>query len=156
MRVNVGWEGIVVGLIMLGAMVFIVEPQCCLGRRAIMGKVGGVVIDPKAGLHCRITPDKGDRSVVSHDKWRGGTGPVTIEEARWCGVVPGATVFACDLDSMEGRRLWARLVDGAAPGGARTTPLGALVEHVKRCRSLSEVKATCEALVSAPGPQATA
>ena len=90
--------------------------------------------------------------LVSHDKGRGGNGSVTIEEVRWWGFVPGATVFACDLDSVEGRRLWARLVDGAPPGSARATPLGALVEHVKRCRSLSEVKATCEALVS-PGPQ---
>ena len=73
---------------------------------------------------------------------------MTIEEVRWWGFVPGATVFACDLESAEGRRLWARLVEGAPPGSARATPLGALVEHVKRCRSLSEVKATCEALVS--------
>lgn len=64
------------------------------------------------------------------------------------GFVPGATVFACDLESAQGQRLWTRLVEGAPPGSARATPLGAVVEYVKRCRSLGEVKAACAALVS--------
>lgn len=120
-----------------------------------MAKVGRLVIDPKVGSYCRISLDSGDRIFVSHDPGRGEVGWVTIEEVRWWGLVPGAAVFACDLGSVEGRRLWGRLVEGASPGSARATPLGALVEYVKRCRSLSEVKAACGALVS-PGPHAAA
>jgi hypothetical protein len=79
---------------------------------------------------------------------------LTIEEVRWWGLVSGAIVFACALKSAEGRRLWARLVEGAPPGSARATALGALVEYVKRCRSLSQVKAACEGLVSSGAPSA--
>jgi hypothetical protein len=119
-----------------------------------MAKVGRVVTDPKVGSYCRITLDSGDRIMISH-QGRGGRGSVAIEEVRWWGFVPGATVFACDLKSAHGQRLWTRLVEGAPPGSARATPLGAVVEYVKRCRSLGEVKAACEALVSS-GPQPAA
>jgi hypothetical protein len=119
-----------------------------------MAKVGRFVTDPKVGSYCRITLDSGDRIMVSH-QGRGGSGSVAIEEVRWWGFVPGATVFACDLESAQGQRLWTRLVEGAPPGNARTTPLGAVVEYVKRCRSFGEVKAACEALVSS-GPQPAA
>ena len=60
MRVKAGWDGIVVGLIMLAvAMVLIVGPKLLSGRRATMAKVGRFVIDPKAGSYCRITLDSG-------------------------------------------------------------------------------------------------
>jgi hypothetical protein len=72
---------------------------------------------------------------------------VAIGEVRWWGFVPGETVFTCNLESAQGQRLWARLV-GAPPGCARATPLGAVVEYVKRCPCLGEVKAMCQALVS--------
>jgi hypothetical protein len=117
-----------------------------------MAKVGRFVTDPKAGWYCRITLDSGDRILVSHDKGGFGGGSVTIQEVRWWGFASGESLFACDLESAEGRRLRARLVEGAPPGSARATPLGALVEYVKRCRSLNEVKAACEALLSS-GPQ---
>ena len=120
-----------------------------------MAKVGRFVTDPKAGSYCRITLDSGDRILVSHSQGRGGGGSVTIEEVRWWGFVPGATVFAWDLESARGQHLCARLVEGAPPGSARATPLGAVVEYVKRCRSLGEVTAACEALVSS-GPQPAA
>lgn len=119
-----------------------------------MAKVGRFVTDPKTGSYCRIILNSGDRIRVSHTTGKGG-GSVTIEEVRWWGFVPGETVFSCDLQSAEGRRLWACLVEGATPGSARATPLGAVVEYVKRCRSLSEVTAACEALVSS-GPQPAA
>jgi hypothetical protein len=119
-----------------------------------MAKVGRVVTDPKVGSYCRITLDSGDRIMVSH-QGRGGSGSVVIEEVRWWGFVPGATVFTCDLESAQGQRLWARLVEGAPPGSARATPLGAVVDYVTRCRSFGEVKAACEALLSS-GPQPAA
>jgi hypothetical protein len=120
-----------------------------------MAKVGRVVTDPKAGSYCRITLNSGDRIVVRQRTRREGGGWVTIEEARWWFLASGATVFACDLESAEGQCLRARLVEGAPPGSARATALGAVVEYVKRCRSLGEVKAACEALVSSdPKPAA--
>lgn len=120
-----------------------------------MAKVGRFVTDPKAGAYCQITLDSGDRILVSHDKggFRGGS--VTIQEVRWWGLVSGETVFACDLGSVQGQRIWARLVQGAPPGSARATPLGALVEYVKDSQSLDQVKAKCVAL-SSSGPQPAA
>jgi hypothetical protein len=120
-----------------------------------MAKVGRVVTDPKAGSSCQITLDSGDRILVSHDKGGFGGGAVTIQEVRWRGFVSGETVFECDLKSVQGRRIWARLVQGAPQGSARATPLGALVEYVKDSRSLGEVKAKCVALNSW-GPQPAA
>ena len=120
-----------------------------------MAKVGRVVTDPTAASYCRVTLDSGERIVVRHDVRRGAGGLLTVEAVRWWGLVAGAIVFTCDLESVEGRRLWARLVEGAPPGSARATALGALIEYVKRCRSLSHVKAACEGLVS-PGPPSAA
>lgn len=119
-----------------------------------MAKVGRVVTDPTAASYCRVTLDSGERIVVRHDMRRGADGLLTIEEVRWWGLVTGAIVFACDVESAEGRRLWTRLVEGAPPGSARATALGALVEYVKRCRPLSQVKAACEGLVSPEPPSA--
>jgi hypothetical protein len=119
-----------------------------------MAKVGRVVTDPK-GSYCRITLDSGERIVVRHGEGRDGRGSVTIEEVRWWFLVPGATVFVCDLESAEGQCLRARLVEGSPPGSVRATPLGAVVEYAKRCRSLGDVKAACEALVSS-GPRSAA
>jgi hypothetical protein len=70
-----------------------------------MAKMGRFVTDPKAGAYCRITLDSGDRILVSHDKGGFGGGSVTIQEVRWWGFASGETLFACDLESAEGRRL---------------------------------------------------
>ena len=92
-----------------------------------MAKVGRFVIDPKAGSYCRITLDRGDRRFWSVTT-RGGvrSGSVTIEEVRWWGFVPGATVFACDLEQRgrpaavgPSRR---RRASGQCPGHATRGP----------------------------------
>lgn len=120
-----------------------------------MTKVGRFVTDPKSGSHCQITLDSGDRILVSHDKGGFGGGSVTIQEVRWWGFASGETLFECDLESALGRRIWARLVQGAPKGSARATPLGAFVEYVKGSRSLRGAKAKCGDLVSS-GPQPAA
>jgi len=111
-----------------------------------MGKVGRFVTDPKAGAYCHITLDSGEKIVVNHDKggFKGGT--LAIETTKWWG--GGGRIFACDLDSAEGRAALARLTKDAPEGSAGATPLGALVEHVKDCASAEQVKAKCAALMS--------
>lgn len=113
-----------------------------------MAKVGRFVTDPKAGSFCQITLDSDEKILVSHDKGGFGGGSVVIQEVRWWGFVPGETIVQCDLESGEGRRILSRLVEGAPPGSARSTPLGAFVDYVKDAQSLIELKAKWAALAS--------
>jgi len=119
-----------------------------------MGKVGRFVIDPRAGAYCQVSLDSGERILVSHDKGGFAAGAVTIQEVRWWGLASGQTLLTCDLGREEGRSILARLVEGAAPGSARATPLGAFVEYVKDARSLDEAKARCTALGAGRPPAA--
>ena len=85
-----------VGLIILPvAMVLILD--CFSSRRTTMGKVGRFVTDPKAGAYCQITLDSGEKVLVSHDRGGFAGGSVTIQEVRWWGLMPGETLFQCDL-----------------------------------------------------------
>ena len=113
-----------------------------------MAKVGRFITDPKAGSYCQITLDGGEKILVSHDKGGFAGGTVTIQEVRWWGFVSGETILRCDLESNEGRRILARLVQGAPQGSARATPLGAFVDYVKDARSQREIKTKCDALTS--------
>jgi hypothetical protein len=114
-----------------------------------MGKVGRFVTDPRAGAYCQVSLDSGEKILISHDKGGFAAGAVTIQEVRWWGLASGETLLTCDLGREEGRSILARLVEGAAPGSARATPLGAFVEYVKDARSLEDVKARCAALAAA-------
>ncbi len=111
-----------------------------------MGKVGRFVTDPKAGAYCQIRLDSGEKIVVNHDKGGFKGGSVTVETSKWWG--GGQRIFACNLDSPEGKAALARLTKGAAEGSAVATPLGALVEYVKDCKSVDEVKAQCAVLMA--------
>jgi hypothetical protein len=115
---------------------------------ANMGKVGRFVTDPKVGAYCKISLDSGEKILVSHDKGGFTEGAVTIEEVRWWGLIPGDTLFRCELGRDEGRRMLARLTRTTPATGTGATPLGAIVDYVKDARSVSEVKAKCAALVS--------
>ena len=111
-----------------------------------MTKVGRFVTDPKAGAYCQITLDSGEKIIVNHDKggFKGGT--LTIETTKWWG--SGQRIFACDLDSSEGKTALARLTKGASEGSALATPMGAFVEFVKDAKSVDEVKTKCAALMT--------
>jgi hypothetical protein len=111
-----------------------------------MGKVGRFVIDPRAGAYCQITLDSGEKIIVNHDKggFKGGT--VTIETTKWWG--GGQRVFACNLDSPEGKAALARLTRDAAEGSVEATPLGAFVDYMKSCKSVDELKARGAALMT--------
>jgi hypothetical protein len=111
-----------------------------------MAKVGRFITDPKAGAYCQITLDSGEKIIVNHDKGGFKGGNLTIETTKWWG--GGQRVFACNLDSPEGKAALARLTRGAGEGSVQATPLGAFVEHVKDCKSVEEIKARCTALLA--------
>jgi hypothetical protein len=111
-----------------------------------MGKVGRFVTDPKAGAYCQITLDSGEKILVNHDKGDLKGGRLTIHTVKWLGLGSSDMLVALDLDQPAGRTALARLTTGAPEGSSRATPIGALVEYVKDCRSAEEVRSRCAAL----------
>ena len=111
-----------------------------------MTKVGRFVTDPKVGAYCQITLDSGEKIIVNHDKGGFKGGNLTVETTKWWG--GGQRVFACNLDSPQGQAVLARLTAGATEGSVGATPLGALVEHLKDCTSVAEIKTRGAALLS--------
>ena len=103
-----------------------------------MAKVGRFVVDPRAGSYCHVTLDSGDKLLVSHEK-AGALGKVTVALVKRWGL-SSEPLFDCSLDGLEGQELLARLTAGAAPGSADATPLGAVVNHLKDCVSLGDVR----------------
>jgi hypothetical protein len=112
-----------------------------------MAKVGPFISDPKAGAYCQITLDSGEKLIVNHDKGGFKGGRITIELSKFMGF-SSERIFSCDLDSPEGKAALAQLTHGAREGSVEATPLGAVVECVKHCRSVAEVKTRCAALPS--------
>jgi hypothetical protein len=111
-----------------------------------MAKVGRFVTDPKAGAFCQIVLDSGEKVLVSHDKSGFKGGRLSITALKWLGLASGETLFELDLDAPKGKATLGRLTAGAPDGSARAIPLGALVEHVRDCRSADDVSARCSAL----------
>ena len=111
-----------------------------------MAKVGRFVTDPKAGAYCQLVLDGGEKILVSHDKggFKGGT--VTVSQLRWLGFASGETFLRLELDGPAGKVALDRLTRGAPEGSARATPLGAVVEQLRDCRTLGDVRARCSAV----------
>lgn len=112
-----------------------------------MSKVGRFVSDPKAGAYCQIVLDSGEKITVNHDKGGFKGGRLVIEASKFMGF-SSDRIFACDLDSPEGRAALAQLTHGAPPGSVEATPLGAFVKHVKDCRSVADLKTRCAQLLA--------
>lgn len=110
-----------------------------------MSKVGRFVTDPRAGSYCQITLDSGEKIVVNHDKGGFKGGLVTIERLKFMGL-GSERLFACNLDSDDGRAALSSLTRSAREASVEATPLGAFVEYMKGCRSIAEVKARCAEL----------
>ena len=110
-----------------------------------MAKVGRFISDPKAGAYCQIVFDSGQKIVINHDQGGFKGGRLTIEVPKFMGL-SADRVFACDLDSPEGKAVLARLTRDARPGSVEATPLGAFVEYVKTCVSVADLKSRCAAL----------
>jgi hypothetical protein len=111
-----------------------------------MAKVGRFVTDPKAGAYCQIVLDSGEKILVNHDRggFKGGT--VAVSQVKWMGLASGETFLRLDLDGPAGKATLEQLTKGAPEGSARATPLGAVVERLRNCRSLGDVRILCSAL----------
>lgn len=112
-----------------------------------MAKVGRFVVDPKADAYCQVTLDSGEKILVNQDKGGFKGGRLTIEVTKFLGL-GSERIFACDLDAEAGRVAIARLTKDVPEGSTGATPLGAFVELVKKCPSVSEVKKRCAELLS--------
>ncbi len=113
-----------------------------------MAKVGRFVTDPNAGAYCQIALDSGEKVIVSHDKGGFKGGRLTIELSKFMGF-SSEHIFACDLESPEGKAALVRLTQGARRGSVEATPLGAFVEYIKGCGSVAEIKTRCATVMSA-------
>jgi hypothetical protein len=107
-----------------------------------MAKVGRFVIDPKLGAYCQITLDDGKKVLVNHEKDPGG-GRMMVTEKTWWG---GETFLDLRLDTPEGQAAIAALTADASDDSSRATPLGALVDRLKGCASLQDVRAQCRTI----------
>jgi hypothetical protein len=112
-----------------------------------MGKVGRFVTDPKAGAYCQLTLDSGEKIIVNHDQGGFKGGHLTIEVSKFMGF-SSDRIYACDLDSPQGKAILTHLTREARPGSVAATPLGAFVEYVKDCGSVADMKTRCAALMS--------
>jgi hypothetical protein len=112
-----------------------------------MAKVGRWVTDPKAGAYCKITLDSGEKVVVNHDKGGFKGGLLTIEVLKFMGL-SSDRIFACDLDSQEGKVALGFLTRDAQERSLDATPLGAFVKYLRSCRSVAEVKTRCASLMA--------
>jgi hypothetical protein len=112
-----------------------------------MAKVGRWVTDPKAGAYCKITLDSGEKILVNHDKGGFQGGLLTIERIKLLGL-SSDRIFACNLDSHEGKAALTFLTRDAQERSIDATPLGAFVKYLKNCRSIDEVKSRCASLMA--------
>jgi hypothetical protein len=112
-----------------------------------MAKVGRWVTDPKAGAYCKITLDSGEKVIVNHDKGGFKGGLLTIEVLKFMGL-SSDRLFACNLDSPEGKTALGFLTRDAQERSLDATPLGAFVKYLQSCRSVAEVKTRCESLTA--------
>lgn len=112
-----------------------------------MAKVGQWVTDPKAGAYCRITLDSGEKIVVNHDKGGFKGGWVTIERLKLLGL-SSDRIFACNLDSEQGKAALSFLTRDAQERSLDATPLGVFVKFLKDCPSVAEVEARCTSLMA--------
>lgn len=112
-----------------------------------MGKVGRFVTDPRAGAYCQVVLDSGEKIVVNHDQGGFKGGWLTIEALKFMGF-SSDRIFACALDSPEGKAALTELTRDAREGSVEATPLGGFVQYVKDCRTVADVKTRCAALLS--------
>jgi hypothetical protein len=112
-----------------------------------MGKVGRFVTDPRAGAYCQIVLDSGEKIIVNHDQGGFKGGWLTIEASKFMGF-SSDRIFACALDSPDGKAALTELTRDAREGSVEATPLGAFVQYVKDCRSVVDVKTRCASLLA--------
>jgi hypothetical protein len=62
------------------------------------------------------------------------------------GLATGETFLRLDLDAPTGAAALQGLTSDAPEGSARATPLGAVVEKLRNCTTLGEVRALCSTI----------
>jgi hypothetical protein len=72
---------------------------------------------------------------------------LAIERSKFMGF-SSDRIFACNLDSEEGKTALAYLTRGVQAGSVDATPLGAFVKYLQTCASVDELKARCSALMA--------
>jgi hypothetical protein len=111
-----------------------------------MAQEGVFVTVSRGDVYCRMTLDKGERIVLHHH--RGSTrSRLTIERLKLLGL-RSDRLFACDLDSEEGKTALRFLTRDAQAHTLDATPLGAFVKYLKTCESVDEMKVRCMALAA--------
>src|ERR1043166_7644163 len=108
-----------------------------------MAKVGRFVTD-HAGMFCQIKLDSRERILVGHVGRGFSDGSITIEVLKFLRFTADS-IFACDLESPQGKAVLTRLTRDAQPGSFDATALGAFVAHLRTCKSVADVKAKCAA-----------
>jgi hypothetical protein len=116
-------------------------------REAAMGKVGRWVTDPKAGAYCTMTLDSGVKVIINHEKGGFKGGWLRIERVKLLGL-SSDPIFACNLDSDDGKTAFRFLTRDAQEKSLEATPLGAFVKYLQPCRSVDEVKARVASLAA--------
>lgn len=112
-----------------------------------MAKIGQFVTVPSAGAYCEIKFPSGEKALVNHDQGGFKGGRVTLVRSKLFGL-SSETLFECDLDGPAGQAALGELTRGAPPGSAAATPLGAFVNHVKDCESVTAAVDRCRALLA--------
>jgi hypothetical protein len=112
-----------------------------------MAKVGRWVTDPEAGAYCKMTFDNREKIVIKHDKGGFNGGWLTIDRVTFFGFTSDR-VFACNLDSDEGKTALGYLTRDVESRSLDATPLGAFVKYLKTSGSVDEVKARCRSLMA--------
>ena len=112
-----------------------------------MVKVGRFVTDPKAGAYCTITLDSGEKVLINHEKGGFKGRWLRIERVKFFGL-SSDSIFACNLDSDDGKSAFRFLTRDAAEQSPDATPLGAFAKYLQSCQSVEEVNARCRSLMA--------
>jgi hypothetical protein len=112
-----------------------------------MARVGPWRIHREGSTSCTVKLDSGERIVIKHDVGAFQTGWVTIDRVKLFQLLPDR-VFACNLDSKEGKTALAWLTWGIDPKSPEATPLGAFVKYLGHTGSIDEIRARCRALMA--------
>ena len=107
-----------------------------------MNRVGPFVTD-RTGAYCEIRLASGENIIVGHEKEDFGAGRLTIVHSRLFGLV-AETIFSCDLASADGKAAIDYITRNMP---SRPAPLLALVEHVKDCVSVADVRRACSGFI---------
>jgi hypothetical protein len=112
-----------------------------------MSRVEQWVTDPKANVYCSLTLDSGEIIIVNHEKDGVKGGWLRIEYPQLFRF-SSDRIFACDLDTDDGKAVLRFLTRATGANTLDATPLGALVRYLQSCHSVDEVKARCACLMA--------